>query len=57
MWKVKETKRIGDRSFYQVYKELQNGEIVSRGQWEYKTEAEKLADNLNKEEGYYERIL
>ncbi len=57
MWKVKETKRIGDRSFYKVYKELPNGEMVSRGQWEYKTEAEKLADNLNKEEGYYEHIL
>lgn len=57
MWKVKPTKRIGDRILYRVCKELPDGEVVSRGQWDYKAEAEKIADNLNKEEGYYERIL
>lgn len=57
MWKVKETKRIGTRSFYKVCKELPNGEVVSRGQWKYKAEAEKVADNLNREEGYYERMV
>lgn len=57
MWKVKETKRIGDKVLYRVCKDLPTGEVVSRGRYEYKDEAEKIADNLNKEEGYYERIL
>lgn len=62
MWKVRETKRIGVKVFYEVYKTTPvsltpNTETIVRGRWEYKDEAQALADKLNKEEGYDERIL
>lgn len=56
MWKVRETKRIGVKVFYEVYKTTPNTETIVRGRWEYKDEAQALADKLNKEEGYDERI-
>ena len=56
MWKVRETKRIGVKVFYEVYKKTSNSETVVRGRWDYKDEAQALADKLNKEEGYDERI-
>lgn len=56
MWKVRETKRIGVKVFYEVYKKTSNSETTVRGRWEYQDEAQALADKLNKEEGYDERI-
>ena len=56
MWKVRESKRIGVRTFWEVYKELPTGETIFRGKWKYRKEAEALADKLNKEQGYYECI-
>ena len=56
MWKVRETKRIGVKVFYEVYKKTSKTETIYRGRWEYKDEAQALADKLNKEEGYDERI-
>lgn len=56
MWKVRETRQIGTKTFWQVYKPKQNKDVETRGHYEYKEEAEKLADKLNKEDGYYERI-
>jgi len=56
MWKVRETKQIGVKVFYEVYKKTSKTETIVRGRWEYKDEAQALADKLNKEEGYDERI-
>lgn len=56
MWKVKETEQIGTKTFWQVYKPRQDKDAEIRGRYEYKEEAEKLADKLNKEDGYYERL-
>ena len=56
MWKVRETPRIGVKTLYEVYKTDPNGETMIRGRWMYRKEAEQLADKLNREEGYYERI-
>ena len=56
MWKVRETGQIGTKTFWQVYKPRQNKDAETRGHYEYNEEAEKLADKLNKEDGYYERI-
>ena len=56
MWKVRETKKIGVKVFYEVYKKTSKTETIVRGRWEYKDEAQTLADKLNKEEGYDERI-
>ena len=56
MWKVRETGQIGTKTFWQVYRQGQNKDAETRGRYEYKEEAEKLADKLNKEDGYYERI-
>lgn len=50
MWKVRETRRIGVKVLYEVYKTDPNGETVVRGRWTYRKEAEELADKLNKEE-------
>lgn len=50
MWKVREAKRIGVRTFYEVYKVMPGGETVFRGKWTYPKEAQKLADKLNDEE-------
>lgn len=52
MWKVRESKPIGVKSFWEVYKTLPTGETIFRGRWTYEAEAKKLADKLNKEEGY-----
>lgn len=56
MWKVRETKKIGVKVFYEVYKKTSKTETIVRGRWDYKDEAQALADKLNKEEGYDERI-
>ena len=56
MWKVRETPRIGVKTLYEVYRTDSKGETVVRGRWTYRAEAETLADKLNREEGYYERI-
>lgn len=55
MWKVRETDRIGVKVFYEVYKELPAG-TVFKGRYTYEKEAQALADKLNREEGYYERV-
>ena len=55
MWKVRETEQIGTKTFWQVYKPGSE-KAENRGRYEYREEAEKLADKLNKEDGYYERI-
>lgn len=49
MWKVRETEKIGVKTFWQVYKLMPTGDTVFRGRYEYKEEAQALADKLNKE--------
>ena len=56
MWTVRETKRVGVKTFWEVYKTDTNGETIVRGRWKYQLEAQALADKLNKEEGYDERL-
>lgn len=56
MWKVRETEQIGTKTFWQVYRPRQDRDAEVRGRYEYREEAEKLADKLNKEDGYYERL-
>ena len=56
MWKVRETKRIGVKVFYEVYKKTSKTETIVRGRWDYKDEAQALADKLNREEAERERI-
>ena len=56
MWKVRETKRIGVKTFWEVYKVFPDNTTVFRGRWKYKAEAEALADKLNREEAKRERI-
>jgi hypothetical protein len=53
-WKVRETRRIGVKTLFEVYKTTPNGETIVRGRWMYRKEAEQLADKLNEEEGYHE---
>ena len=54
MWKVRETEQIGTKTFWQVYRPRQDKDAEIRGRYEYREEAEKLADKLNEEDGYYE---
>lgn len=54
MWKVRETRRIGVKTLYEVYKTDPNGETIVRGRWMYRKEAEALAKKLNEEEGHHE---
>lgn len=54
MWRVRESRRIGVRVFYEVYKEMPNGETVMRGKWTHKAEAQNVADKLNEEEVFIE---
>lgn len=56
MWKVRESKKIGVVTLWEVYKVFPNNTTIYRGKWKYKAEAQALADKLNREEGYYERI-
>lgn len=56
MWKVRESKKVGVRTFWEVFKELPTGETIIRGWWKYKAEAVALADRLNREEADRERI-
>lgn len=49
MWKVRESKKIGVITYWEVYKVMPGGETIFRGKWKYKKEAQKLADRLNKE--------
>lgn len=49
MWKVRESKKIGVVTFWEVYKVMPGGETIFRGKWKYKAEAQALADKLNKE--------
>lgn len=55
MWKVRE-RNIGEKIFFEVYKTTPKNETVPHSLWDYENEARKLADNMNKEEGYDERI-
>ena len=57
MWKVRESERIGVKTFWEVYKVFPDNTTIFRGKWKYEAEAQALADKLNKEEGYDERIL
>lgn len=56
MWKVRESKRIGVKTFYEVYKVFPNNTTVFRGKWKYPEEAQKLADKLNREEAEHETV-
>jgi hypothetical protein len=56
MWKVRETKKVGVKTFYEVYKTTPSGRTKTRGHWDYHNDAQALADKLNEEEGYDERI-
>ena len=49
-WKIRETEPIGERTFYEVYKVLPSGDTIFRGNYERESEAQRLADNLNKAE-------
>lgn len=49
MWKVRETKRIGVKTFWELYEIQPGGETIIKGKWKYKEEAQKIADKLNKE--------
>ena len=48
-WMVR-LRKIGERQFFEVYKiNHQTGDVITRGGlWETETEAQKLADNLNR---------
>ena len=52
-WMVRH-RDIGERRFFEVYKIIhQTGDVITRGGlWETSKEAEKLADNLNKRDGW-----
>lgn len=50
MWKVRESKRIGMVTLWEVYKVFPDNTTVFRGKWKYREEAQKLADKLNREE-------
>lgn len=56
MWKVRESKKIGVVTFWEVFKVMPGGETIFRGKWTDFKEAQKLADNLNREEAKRERI-
>lgn len=56
MWKVRKSKQIGVKTFWEVYKVFPDNTTVFRGKWKYKEEAQALADKLNEEEGYHERM-
>lgn len=49
MWKVRESKRIGTVTFWEVYKVFPDNTTVFRGKWKYREEAQNLADKLNRE--------
>ena len=56
MWKVRESKKIGVITYWEVYKVMPGGETIFRGKWKYKKEARELADRLNKEDAEHERV-
>ena len=56
MWKVRESKKIGVVTFWEVFKIMPGGETIFRGKWTDFKEAQKLADTLNREEAKRERI-
>lgn len=56
MWKVRESKKIGVVTFWEVFKVMPGGETIFRGKWTDFKEAQRLADNLNREEAKRERI-
>lgn len=56
MWKVRESKKIGAVTFWEVFKVMPGGETIFRGKWTDYKEARRLADNLNKKEAERERI-
>ena len=56
MWKVRESKKIGVATFWEVFKVMPGGETIFRGKWTDFKEAQRLADNLNREEAKRERI-
>lgn len=52
MWKVRETRPIGIKTFWELYRVLPSGDTITKGRYTYRAEAEELADRLNKEAGY-----
>lgn len=60
-WSVRKTKRIGIRTFWEVYKVDDRGETVLRGWWPSEKEARDLAERLNncaeRTGGWYEADL
>ena len=56
MWEIRKSKPIGVKTFWELYKTMPNGETIIRGKWKYEAEARALADKLNEEEGYHERL-
>lgn len=56
MWRVRESKKIGTVTFWEVYKVFPGGDTIFRGKWTDFKEAQRLADNLNRREAERERI-
>ena len=50
MWKVRESKKIGVVTFWEVFKVMPGGETIFRGKWTDFKEAQRVADNLNRKE-------
>lgn len=46
-WKVRKTKPIGVRTFWEVYRIMEGGETISRGRWTTEKEALNVAEKLN----------
>ncbi len=56
MWKVRESKKIGVAIFWEIYKDMPNGDTIFRGKWTDFKEAQRIADNLNRKEAERERV-
>ena len=50
-WKVRKTKTVGVRTFWEVYRVMPGGETIFRGRWTTEKEAQDLANKLNKRTG------
>jgi len=56
MWMVRQSKKIGVVTFWEVYKTTPANETIFKGKWTDYKEAVKVADNLNRKEAERERI-
>ena len=53
MWKV-ELVTLAEKTRYAVRKYYKGERIAGAGFYDYEAEAQKIADNLNEEEGYHD---